>query len=251
MKTLLIPKAVSEQARWQQALAECPIKLSWVDPWQIERCPQDGVVRNQWLNLDLNSGVICVSPTAAQALTDALDEYWPMPPERVHWLCNGPRTASVLQAGGLSPVYPQTGHTAEDVLALPQARVKSGDKWLIVKGEGGRLTLAQTLTERGAQVTELAVYKRSVDECALDDMAAQAAGTDALWLSSEFLGQQLLEHSPDLWRSWSGTWWVSSTRLQDWCRQQGLESVEVAPGATVQALKELIHVSAHAESENR
>lgn len=242
--TLLLPKAASEQSRWQQSLKDTGVELCWVDPWHLERLPQSPEVRQAWMNLDLYAGVICVSPTAAAVLADAVDEFWPMPPERVHWLCNGPRTAAVLQAAGLSPVHPGSGHTAEDVLALPEAQPGPGDKWLIVKGEGGRLTLAETLNRRGAVATELQVYRRSVNSGVLADMARMATQVDALWLSSEFLGQQLLEHNPDVWSGWTGTWWVSSQRIQQWCQQQGISRVRVANGATVQALKELIHASA-------
>ncbi|EAR11005.1 uroporphyrinogen-III synthase [Reinekea blandensis] len=244
MRRILIPKASREQARWQQALAGESIEPLWIDPWQMSGLPQTAEHRNQWLNLDLFSGVVCVSPTAAEVLVAALDEFWPMPPSGVHWLCNGPRTAEVLSEAGLTPVFPQQGHTAEQVLALPEAQCAQGDKWLIVKGEGGRVTLAQTLTERGAIATELPVYRRAVDNDALQYMTSIRADADALWLSSEFLGESLLNQGRDLWQSWTGEWWVSSPRLKDWCQAQGCRRVRVASGATVQALQAMIRETA-------
>ena len=244
MRRVLIPKAAREQARWQQALAGENIETLWVDPWQMSCLPQTAEHRNQWLNLDLFSGVVCVSPTAAEILVAALDEFWPMPPTGVHWLCNGPRTAEVLTRAGLTPVFPQQGHTAEQVLALPEAQCAPGDKWLIVKGEGGRVTLSQTLNERGAVATELPVYRRAVDEDVLRSMTSIQADADAMWLSSEFLGTCLLKQDRARWLDWPGEWWVSSLRLKDWCRAQGCHQVRVAPGATVQALQTLIRETA-------
>lgn len=237
---ILVPKAIKEQARWQAALVELTDQVTFCDPWSISVIPESPAMKSHWLNLDLFNGVVCVSPTAAEVLIEALDQYWPMPPARIHWLCNGERTARVLKQGGLSPSYPESGFTAEDVLALPEAQVQQGDKWLIVKGEGGRVTLAETFTERGATATELAVYHRSLDEQTLNSMATLADKADALWLSSSFLGEALLESNKEYWLSWSGQWWLSSERLRGWAEQSGLQNLKVAPGATVDALKSLM-----------
>lgn len=237
---ILVPKAIKEQARWQAALAELTDQVTFCDPWSISVIPESPAMKSHWLNLDLFNGVVCVSPTAAEVLIEALDQYWPMPPARIHWLCNGERTARVLKQSGLSPSYPESGFTAEDVLALPEAQAQQGDKWLIVKGEGGRVTLAETFTERGATATELAVYHRSLDEQTLSSMATLADKADALWLSSSFLGEALLESNKEYWLSWPGQWWLSSERLRDWAEQSGLQNLRVAPGATVDALKSLM-----------
>lgn len=244
MASVLIPKAAREQLRWQKALNETGIRALWADPWCIERLPLDGAIRTQWMNLDLFTGVICVSPTAADALVEGLDAYWPMPPSGVHWLCNGPRTAEVLNSVGLPVTFPVQGHTAEDVLALAETQTQTGDKWLIVKGEGGRVTLQQTLQGRGAEATELVVYRRSVDQAVLQQMATLSTQADALWLSSAYLGQQLWSNAPEIWSGWSGEWWVSSPRLARWCEQQGISNIRIASGATVDSLQTLIREAA-------
>lgn len=235
-----MPKARKEQPRWREALGSLEEKVIFCDPWSINVLPEASDMKTHWLNLDLYRGVVCVSPTAAEVLVGALDQYWPMPPAGVHWLCNGERTARVLKQAGLLPNFPESGFTAEDVLALPQAQVSQGDKWLIVKGEGGRVTLAETLNARGAIATELVVYQRSLDENVLESMTALATDAEAVWLSSSFLGDALLASNADFWQRWSGEWWLSSERLHQWARQRGLSQLKVAPGATVDALKSLM-----------
>jgi len=237
---ILLPKAHSEQRRWQQLALENEVTLTMVDPWLIETLPEQPQTKSIWLNLDQYQGVICVSPTAAKVLIDALDCYWPMPPVGVHWLCNGPRTASVLKAAGLNVRYPTEGNTAEDVLELPETKVTASDKWLIVKGEGGRVTYLETLKARGANAIELEVYRRSMNSSVMADMPALASQCQALWLSSEYLGSQLLQNNSDFWLAWVGQWWLSSDRLQIWATKQGITNTIVGLGATPEALGQMI-----------
>ena len=238
MVNILLPKARSEQRRWRQEVIDA--ELTMVDPWQIKTLPELAQTRTVWLNLDEYRGVVCVSPTAARVLVNALDQYWPMPPVAVTWLCNGPRTASVLQAAGLPVRFPANGNTAEDVLQLPETLEVTNDKWLIVKGEGGRVTYPAVLTARGASVVSLDVYRREMDEQALQQMPSLAASCDVVWLSSEFLGEQMLQRNRDFWLAWPGQWWLSSTRIQQWARREGLHNTEIANGATPAAMCHMI-----------
>ncbi|MEJ2045990.1 MAG: uroporphyrinogen-III synthase [Reinekea sp.] len=238
---ILLPKARAEQARWQASLEGYSVTAQWVDPWLISELPESGVMRAVWLNLDQYKGVICVSPIAARVLINALDQYWPMPPVQVNWLCNGPRTATLLEQAGLHASHPDAGYTAEDILALPQTHVTAGDKWLIVKGEGGRTTLAETLSKRGAGVTEQIVYERRLNADAIREMSLKAQHCEAIWLSSTFLAEQLVDTDAAFWQQWPGEWWVSSERLANWCREHQLSTIVQAPGATPEALVSLLN----------
>lgn len=237
---VLVPKAANEQARWQSALQEMSAQIEWLDPWDIQLLDELPEFKTAWLNLDEYAGVICVSPTAARVATDALDTYWPQAPVGIHWLCNGPRTASVLAVAGLQPQFPEGGYTAEDVLALPQAKSQAGDKWLIVKGEGGRVTLKQGLESRGCEVTELCVYRRGFQTSVLKEAPRVAEQCQAIWLSSKDLGEALLAQNCSYWQNWPGQWWVSSARLEAWAQENNLNKVACADGATVDALKDMI-----------
>ncbi|MGR9115449.1 MAG: uroporphyrinogen-III synthase [Gammaproteobacteria bacterium] len=73
----------------------------------------------------------------------------------------GRATARALEAAGLRvALLPSTGFNSEALLDLPEFRVVKGQSFLIVRGEGGRETLADTLRDRGAIVEYLEVYKR-------------------------------------------------------------------------------------------
>ncbi|PTY38212.1 hypothetical protein BGP77_17365 [Saccharospirillum sp. MSK14-1] len=227
---LLLPKPETDWSRWRDGLAGLDIDLHLVDPWRLTTLEETPAQRSLWLELDQFSGVICVSRRAAEALTDALDRYWPMPPVRLHWLCNGPATASVLAQAHLSAEFPVTANTAEAVLTLPSTREVAGQKWLVVKGEGGRSVFAQTLQSRGADVTEMTVYRRALNLDVIEQLSAQRDQADAMLVSSLTLAEGLLAHDAD-WRSWRGRWLFSSARLLAWAQAQGIDGEDTGGAA--------------------
>ncbi|WP_108126337.1 uroporphyrinogen-III synthase [Saccharospirillum mangrovi] len=231
---LLLPKPEPDWARWRDGLAGVGVEPILIDPWQLEWLDETPAQRSLWLELDQFSGVICVSRRAAEALVSALDRYWPMPPARLHWLCNGPATASVLAAADLPVQFPESDNTAEAVLALPQTRDVALQKWLIVKGEGGRSVFAQTLQQRSAEVTETAVYRRALRAEALADLSRQRDQADAILVSSLTLAQGLVQQDAG-WQDWPGRWLFSSPRLLDWARDVGIEG-ENTGGAALNAV---------------
>ncbi|TXL16331.1 uroporphyrinogen III synthase [Methylococcaceae bacterium HT4] len=73
----------------------------------------------------------------------------------------GKASYHALSASGLSHVLmPEQGFNSEAILAMPEMQVLSGQSCLIIRGEGGRELLADSLRERGARVDYLEVYKR-------------------------------------------------------------------------------------------
>ena len=82
-------------------------------------------------------------------------------PESVRCYAVGDSTADALRARGLAVITPGQEMTSEGLLALPLLESVSGQRVLIVKGEGGRTALRETLQARGAQVDELRCYRRS------------------------------------------------------------------------------------------
>lgn len=237
---VIVPKATKEWSRWQAGLEAWQSSIQWVDPWQFDVLPQNEEVKQLWMNLDQFKVVHCVSPAAAQALVDQLDFYWPMVPVGVNWLCNGPGTAKVLSQYGLPVQHPVSGYTAEDVIELANTILEPHDSVLIVKGEGGRNAFKEYFASTGQKSTEVYVYRRSVDSDVLVNIAAMAASTDALWLSSNFLGDALLGQNDEFWHSWPGQWWVSSVRLKQWCLDNGLVNVKLAADASVEALAAML-----------
>ncbi len=75
----------------------------------------------------------------------------------------GAATARALARHGLPvALQPDASYTSETLLALPQLQVDAvtGKRMLIVRGEGGRPLLAETLRNRGARVEIAEVYRR-------------------------------------------------------------------------------------------
>lgn len=237
---LLLPKPRRDWRRWREGLITTGVELGLVDPWSFELFAESPGRRALWLNLDLYQGVICVSAPAARVLTDVLDAYWPMPPVGVLWVCNGPGTASILSTAGLDPIFPTRIHTAEAVLALPELQNPEGQKWLVVKGEGGRNFFAEALTERGAVVTEADVYRRKLDSDGLQQLVDESASADAILISSLTLAEGMLAAAKSHWRQWPGLWLVSSERIADWARAQGLRRVQQTDGASLASVHDAL-----------
>lgn len=91
----------------------------------------------------------------------------------------GKATAAALNAAGLSAdVIPDAPYTSEALLAHAAFQPAAGARVLIVRGEGGRELLRETLMARNVQVTTLDVYRRV--KPTLDTEAV--AGLERRWL---------------------------------------------------------------------
>ncbi|BBP44751.1 hypothetical protein THMIRHAS_01240 [Thiosulfatimonas sediminis] len=90
-----------------------------------------------------------------------------------------------LQLGWPIAVLAQQHFDSESLLAHPQMQDLSGQKILLVKGQGGRDKLPTTLRARGAVVTALDVYKRQpASYCASSWPAFRVSQHPVLLISS-------------------------------------------------------------------
>ena len=82
-------------------------------------------------------------------------------PASVDYYAIGRRTALELHQACLQNVnYPQDTGTSETLLNLPSLQDLTGKRALILRGNGGRELLAETLTQRGATVELSECYQR-------------------------------------------------------------------------------------------
>ncbi|WP_319240958.1 uroporphyrinogen-III synthase [uncultured Propionivibrio sp.] len=130
--------------------------------------------------------VVFISPNAVEyGLPLILGDGWPAATRAV---AIGPSTVAALAAHGIGPVLaPSDRFDSEAVLALPELSdaAVAGSRFLILRGNGGRELLAETLRARGATVDCLSCYRRSAPA----DMSPlvtllRVDGLDAVTLSS-------------------------------------------------------------------
>ncbi len=75
----------------------------------------------------------------------------------------GAATAKALAEAGRPPdLVPSAGYDSESLLALPRLADMRGRRVLIVRGEGGRPLLGDTLAARGAEIAYAEVYRRTL-----------------------------------------------------------------------------------------
>jgi uroporphyrinogen-III synthase len=89
----------------------------------------------------------------------------------------GARTASVLEEQGLKVgLCPESGFNSEALLSQPKLSSLKGQSVMIVKGSGGRTLLRDELSARGADVSEVEVYRRSATTADPEEILAIGAG---------------------------------------------------------------------------
>lgn len=120
--------------------------------------------RQQVLDLDQFQHIIFVSGNAVRHGMGWIESFWPQLPVGLSWYAVGDSTARLLESFGPVVFTPGEAMSSEGLLALPQLQRVAGERVLIVKGEGGRDTLAAGLAARGALVEQLACYRRAAPE---------------------------------------------------------------------------------------
>lgn len=156
----------------------------------------------------------------------------------------GRATAEALTAAGRAPdLVPSERYDSEALLALPALADSAGWRVLIVRGEGGRATLAETLTARGAAVTYAEVYRRALPRVDVAPLIARwpadiqlvtATSDEVLLNLRELLGESaraILTATPLA---------VLSPRTGETARQLGFGRIAVAARADDAALVEAL-----------
>jgi len=144
-------------------------------------------LKNKILQLDSYQALIFVSNNAVSYGAELINNFWPQFPVGIDVIAVGPTTAEAARKQlGCEVLQPSGGMTSEDILRLPALQDVAGKKVAIVRGQGGRELLAETLRERGASVDYLEAYSRSPVEYASADFCEklQAAAVNVLTVSS-------------------------------------------------------------------
>ena len=154
----------------------------------------------------------------------------------------GEATARALRRHGLVPsILPLGGADSEGLLAAPALADVTGKRVLIVRGEGGRALLGDTLGARGAAVRHAEIYRRALPAA---DPAALLAGwretVDVVTVTSRELLDNLLVLLGDAGRALllATPLVVISDRLAAAARAAGFGRVTVADSALDEAVLE-------------
>jgi len=192
-------------------------------------------LKDKVMQLDCYQSIIFVSNNAVRFGGEAINNYWPQFPVDVDVIAVGPTTARAAQELlGCRVIQPDSGMTSEDILQLPQLQNVNGKKIAIVRGQGGRELLANSLRERGAVVDYIEAYSRN--PVAYEDVDFKqrlgSFGVNVLTVSSgESLDRltQLLADDEELVRATHLV--VPSARVAEQASCSGYQLVHNANGA--------------------
>lgn len=158
----------------------------------------------------------------------------------------GQATAGALeQAANRAVIRPKHGDTSEDVLAMPTFSEPRGRRIGVVTGENGRGHIQSTLAQRGAEVDEIAVYRRTRVPLARDRLATLLGESDVIVITSGEALSHLAAITP---RALSPTLQqqqlvVPSARVLKLARNIGFERMPARPARMQQAA--LVDALAH------
>lgn len=109
--------------------------------------------------------IIFISPQAVYTSVVTIRSIWPHFPSTVQFAAVGEGTAAALhQAGYNVCASPKTTWSSEGLLDLPVFQSIADKKVAIIRGQGGRTYLADTLRARGAQVLPVISYRRALPQ---------------------------------------------------------------------------------------
>jgi uroporphyrinogen-III synthase len=231
---VIVTRPAAQAAQWVADLSARGIDAVALPLIAIEAPPDQGAVERAWLRLAQQRLVVFVSPNAVERFFASKPAAlaWP---EGVQAASTGPGTSDALRRSGVAAgaiVEPAADAPAFDSAALwrrLEGRDWAGAHVLVVRGDGGRDWLAQTLAGRGADVEFVAAYRRvaprfeGVARQCLDDALARPAHHLWLFSSSESI-DHLRTARPDA--TWSGARALAThPRIAEAARECGFGAV--------------------------
>lgn len=242
---LLLTRPQEESQALAATLSAAGVFSSSLPLLSIKSLTETPEQRALLLDLQRYSAVIVVSKPAARLALERLERYWPQP-LLLPWFAVGAATGQLLANAGLNACWPQSGDDSEALLQLPQlasALHGPAPRALLIKGEGGRELIAQSLRAQGVTVDYLSIYRRCLPDYPPGALFARvrAERLNGLLVSSA----QGLEH---LMRLAAADWpaltalpmFVPSPRVAALATDAGVQHVIDCRGASAAALLEAL-----------
>ncbi|CAB0151528.1 Uroporphyrinogen-III synthase [Pseudidiomarina piscicola] len=194
------------------------------------------ILGQQW------DGAMMVSVNAAHYFAQQAREWAPNSPmPRCRWYAVGPVSANAIADVVGRPVNcPWRAHNSDALLELPELQDVAGQRWLLIRGHGGRELFADTMRARGAEVCYLEVYQRQPKTAEAAQFETWQQTIDTIMVSSaEQLGA-FLAAAPNSAREWLSqcTWVMASARLKQLLPDALSQRVAVAESAASFAMVE-------------
>lgn len=234
---VIVTRPQEQAQELAQSLTVLGAEVLQIPGLEIWPAPESWAVRQQFQDLDSYQHVIFTSVNAVHFGMQWIDRYWPQWPQAVDCYSVGPGTAKALTAHHLESCLP-TRFSSEGLLELPALMSVNETRVLIVKGQGGRSLLKETLEARGALVDCADVYQRvcpkpdAVIVSQLDTWLRQAQPVFLLLSSIEIM-QNLKAQLQSSWNELKKCLVLAvSERVAQAAHQEGFQYVHVLSGPT-------------------
>jgi uroporphyrinogen-III synthase len=160
--SVLVTRPVDQSVRLTQRLQDLGAEVISFPALAIIGPLRPELLNQRLAEIEHYDWAVFVSPTAVQFGLAALRQTAPASLATINAAAVGAGTASALRSAGCrNVVVAESGADSEDLLALPEFADLSGRRVLILRGEGGRELIADTLRARGAQVDYAECYRRA------------------------------------------------------------------------------------------
>ena len=239
---LLLTRPAEDCAALAQTLAAQGIASHCMPLLALEALDETAEQRGVFADLQRYCAVIVVSKPAARIGLQLLARHAAPQPD-LPWFSVGAATAAVLAEQGLGVHFPDLGDDSEALLALPalqQAIAAPAPRVLILRGEGGREFLAESLRSQGVSVDYLPLYRRVLPQYAPGELSRQvrAERLNGLVVSSGQGFEHLLQLAGDDWSALARLpLFVPSPRVAEQARAAGAQIVVDCRGASAAALQ--------------
>ncbi len=198
-------------------------------------------------HLDTYQHLIFISGNAVRFGMEKILARWPVIPSNIQVYAMGNGSKAALSAYGVTAISASPAMTTESLLSLESLLAVQRQKVLIVKGVGGRVTLREELSKRGAKVDDLVCYRRLCPQVAPGDMAEKLLRWQIgliLISSGEGLCNLLTLLSPtETTNVCSVAVVVPSRRIARMAEEAGFTTVYTAKNASNKAMLEMVERS--------
>ena len=238
---MLVTRPAAQADEWVQALRAQAVDAVALPLIGIAAADDAAPVLKAWCGLDAWRLIVFVSPNAAEQFFAQRPAAGPATawPPALRAGSPGPGTTRVLVALGVpaaqivAPADDAAQFDSESLWAQLQRFDWRGARVLVVRGDGGREWLAETLRAAGAQVELLAAYRREPPQfdaaarATLDAAVAQPAAHAWLFSSSQAI-DHLLDAVPPAVDWTRATAIATHPRIAERARRAGFGRVVAA-----------------------